>query len=92
MARRKRTVYIVIAEGVYRHDIGGVFDDQQDAIDAARHYASIEHDNHHDHVVLEINTNQRADTHRAAIGCSVTENAEEVFRTNKRAEQETGNG
>jgi hypothetical protein len=46
-------VYVVIRTAVYRHQIGGVFSTEENALETARALIATEPDDHHDYEILE---------------------------------------
>jgi len=54
----ERLVYLVVQQGVYRHDIRGVYTTAEAATVAARRAAAEDRDDYHDYTVYETTLDQ----------------------------------
>lgn len=53
-------VYAVFKSGIYRHECGGIFHSQEEAISAATHFANSDIDDYHDYKVVPFVLNERS--------------------------------
>lgn len=56
-----KKLYCIVQEGVYRHNIGGVFDTQKKAEKAAISLVNGEADHYHDWLIMGFNLNEAVD-------------------------------
>ena len=63
-------LYAIIEEGVYRHDVGGVFSSLEQAAAEAKVKVLAEKDHYHDWLVLEFKVDQSVDD--GELACTAT--------------------
>lgn len=76
-------IYLVIKEGVYRHDIFCAFTDKNKALDEAKRLAYTDIDSHHTYVVQPVEINAMCDINTCDYSGHKAVELEEIARYRK---------
>ena len=77
-------VYTVFSVGNYRQQCVGIFSSEELAINAAKEFATLQHDNWHSFEVVPFDLDEKSSFESKSFGTGIIERLSPIFTTSKK--------